>query len=254
MAGRGRGRGAPGGIKGAPWEYDPTLQLDTEPTELYPSHPNLRKGAPQSREETLQIQYFLKLQEQIHRGPLYTQPSKSVTIAPAKIFSEEQFNQQFNANRKAAMDPFVGVETYSMKYAPKMNDLPKLSDRPFNNEMFPKELWATLEGEDGTAKRKRTTEKKTLILGSMDPNEGDRAKAMLEKLQSLNEDADDAMQEPGEDEDEDDDDKEKDDNSADEDDEFEEDEAADDYNAEQYFDGGEGDSDGDMGGGGDDEY
>ena len=30
------------------------------------------------------------------------------------------------------MDPFTGVETYSMRYQPKKNILPKLSDRPFS--------------------------------------------------------------------------------------------------------------------------
>jgi DNA-directed RNA polymerase III subunit RPC7 len=30
------------------------------------------------------------------------------------------------------MDPFLGVETYSMRYAPKKNDIPKLSGRPFS--------------------------------------------------------------------------------------------------------------------------
>ncbi|KHJ33293.1 hypothetical protein EV44_g3321 [Erysiphe necator] len=36
MAGRGRGRGSAGGLKGATWDYDPTLKLDAKPTDLYP--------------------------------------------------------------------------------------------------------------------------------------------------------------------------------------------------------------------------
>lgn len=41
MAGRGRGRGPPGGLKGATWEYDPTLKLDGKPNDLFPVCPSL---------------------------------------------------------------------------------------------------------------------------------------------------------------------------------------------------------------------
>merc|ERR1711977_553620 len=61
--------------------------------------------------------------------------------APTKVFSEEQFNAQYGGNAKADMDPFTGVETYSMRYAPKKNTLPKLSDAPFDKNLFPEELW-----------------------------------------------------------------------------------------------------------------
>ncbi len=38
MSGRGRGRGggAPGMIKGATWEFDPELKLESKPTDLFP--------------------------------------------------------------------------------------------------------------------------------------------------------------------------------------------------------------------------
>lgn len=78
-----------------------------------------------------QIKHYKNLQTQIHRGPLYTQPTKRDPDALKQIFSEEQYNAQFGSNAKADMDPFTGVETYSMRYAPKKNALPKLSDRPF---------------------------------------------------------------------------------------------------------------------------
>lgn len=36
MAGRGRGRGRPGGLQGATWEYDATIKLESKPTDLFP--------------------------------------------------------------------------------------------------------------------------------------------------------------------------------------------------------------------------
>jgi DNA-directed RNA polymerase III subunit RPC7 len=152
MAGRGRGRGGfgggPGQLKGATWEHDATIKLESKPSDLFPvivyiflhsfstnnnqSHPNLKRPAPLSDRELNQIKHYKCLQTQIHRGPLFTQPSKRDPEAPAKTFSEVQFNNQYGNNRQAEIDPFNGVETYSMRYAPKKNVLPKLSDRPFS--------------------------------------------------------------------------------------------------------------------------
>ncbi|CAD6498993.1 BgTH12-04647 [Blumeria graminis f. sp. triticale] len=246
MAGRGRGRGAPGGLKGVTWDYDPNMKLDSKPTDLYPPHPNLRRGAPFTATESRQIQYYLNLQEQIHRGPLYTQASRRDIHAPAKAFSEDQVNSQYASNRKSDIDPFVGVGTYSMRYAPKTNELPKLSDRPFNKQMFPKELWPTLEGEDmavGRSQYKRPTAPKTLILSDRSAvnRDKDKSQVVLDKIHSLGVESDDG-EEDGED------------GEAEVDEEFDDDEIGGDYDAEQYFDGGEGDSDGDGGGGADDAY
>ncbi|RKF78441.1 hypothetical protein GcM1_211031 [Golovinomyces cichoracearum] len=249
MAGRGRGRGAAGGLKGATWDYDPTMKLDGRPTDLYPltysrTHPNLRRPAPGTETEISQIRHFKNLQEQIHRGPLFTQSSKSDSVLPSKKFSEDCTNPQYNKSRKAHLDPFFGVETYSMRYAPKMNELPKLSDRPFNKEFFPKELWPTLDGSDGAFPRSntnRSSQKKALTLGGMSTEGKDRAKNLLEKIHSLGVEGEDGEEEEEVDE------------QAEMDDEFDDDEIGGDYDAEQYFDGGEGDSDGD-GGGADDAY
>jgi DNA-directed RNA polymerase III subunit RPC7 len=95
-------------------------------------HPDLKKLAPLTDTEQRQIKYYKNLQEQIHRGPLYTQPTKRDPDSQTKTFSEEQFNAQYGTNSKADMNPFTGVETYSMRYQPKKNILPKLSDRPFS--------------------------------------------------------------------------------------------------------------------------
>jgi hypothetical protein len=85
-----------------------------------------------TEKESREINNYKKLQDQIHRGSLYTKPTKRDPNAPAKTFGEEQFNKQYGTNRLADMDPFNGVETYSMRYAPKQRDLPKLSDQSFS--------------------------------------------------------------------------------------------------------------------------
>ncbi|KAF4627469.1 hypothetical protein G7Y89_g10683 [Cudoniella acicularis] len=244
---RGGFGGARGGmLKGASWDYDPTIKLESKPSEQFPPHPNLKRPAPFTDREKRQIKHYKDLQSQIHRGPLYTQPTKRNPDAPAKTFSEDQFNRRYGSNRKADMDPFNGVETYSMRYLPKKNDIPKLSGRPFNKELFPKELWSTLEGDEGEDVRKhinRAMQKKALILGSMkDKDASEKTKAVLEKILSVAGDGDDA--EEGE---EDAEDEEVD--SA-----FDDEEIGDDYNAEQYFENGEDVDEGEGydGGGGDD--
>lgn len=155
MAGRGRGRGGfnPGQLKGATWEYDATAVLETKPSELFPvsisvcaqsldltltsqPHPNLRKPAPLTEKELREINNYRNLQAKIHRGPLFTQSTKRNAEAPTRIFSEAQANAQYGGNAKADMDPFTGVETYSMRYAPKKNTLPKLSDAPFGMRLL----------------------------------------------------------------------------------------------------------------------
>jgi hypothetical protein len=79
-----------------------------------------------------EISQYKRLQSQVHRGPLYTQPTKRDATAPAKTFGEDQFNRQYSTNPKADFDPFTGVETYSQRLQPKVNEIPKLSGRPFS--------------------------------------------------------------------------------------------------------------------------
>ncbi|TQS36735.1 hypothetical protein Golomagni_02805 [Golovinomyces magnicellulatus] len=205
---------------------------------------SIQRPAPGTEIEISQIRHFKNLQEQMHRGPLFTQSSKGDSVFPSKKFSEDCANPQHSKSRKANVDPFFGVETYSMRYAPKMNELPKLSDRPFNKDFFPKELWPTLDGSDGANPRSNTnksSQKKALTLGGMSTESKDKAKVLLEKIRSLGVEGEDGEEEEEVDE------------QAEMDDEFDDDEIGGDYDAEQYFDGGEGDSDGD-GGGADDAY
>ncbi|PMD46891.1 hypothetical protein L207DRAFT_551781 [Hyaloscypha variabilis F] len=245
MAGRGRGR--PGGLKGVTWEYDPSIKLESKPIELFPPHPNLKRPAPLTDKEKREIGHYKRLQRQVHRGPLYTQPTKRDATAPAKTFGEDQFNRQYSTNPKADFDPFTGVETYSQRLQPKVNEIPKFSGRPFNKELFPKELWPALEGEAGNQVRKhldRANEKKAAMMaGVKDKKPDDKHARVLEKLFSVPVDED--AEEVDEDQEQD--------AGIEVDSNFDDESMGGDYDAEQYFDNGEDNSEGE-GGGGDDDY
>lgn len=196
--------------------------------------------------EKRQIKALKNLLEEIHRGPLYTEPTKRDIDAPAKTFSEDQFNSKYGAPGKAGIDPFHGVETYSQKYAPKKRTIPQLSGRPFNKELFPQELWEVLEGDAGEEVKNhinRIAEKKSLMLSNAKDSE-EKTRIILEKIKTATGDKEDDAEmedeEPAEEEEQDYD--------------FEEDEddMGGDYDGEKYFDNGEGDSGDDDNAGGDD--
>lgn len=159
-----------------------------------------------------EIKNYKGLQKDIHRGPLYTQPTKRDANGPAKTFGEDQFNRQYSTNPKADFDPFTGVETWSQRFQPKKNDIPKLAGRPFSEfsngnyfsrrliptdkELFPKELWSALEGDAGEEVKKhidRANEKKAAFMTAMakKPADKDKSKIILEKLHSLSADLED---------------------------------------------------------------
>lgn len=227
-------------LKGATWEYDASIKLESKPTDLFPPHPNLKRPAPLTQKERREINNYKNLIDKVHRGPLYTQPTKRDPNAPAKTFGEEQFNRQYGTNRKADMDPFHGVETYSMRYAPKQRDLPKLSDQPFDKSLFPEELWSTLEGTEGQEVRNhinRAMARKAALLDGKDTSL--KTRLVLEKIHNVTGDDDnEELDEEGKDEEIDD--------------EYDDDEIGDDYNGEQYFDNGEGEYEEDGDGGGED--
>jgi hypothetical protein len=57
-----------------------------------------------------------------------------------------------------------------------------------DKELFPKELWSTLEGEDGEEARKhinRAAERKSLILSGMQIDPSAKTRVMLEKITSV---------------------------------------------------------------------
>ena len=265
--GRGGARGG-GGPKGATWEHDPDVKLESKPTELFPvrplgqvyfdfklkltstsqRHPNLKKPKPLTGREKRQIKAQKKFQDDVHRGPFYTEPTKRDADAPAKTFSEAQFNSRYGNKGKADIDPFHGVETYSQKYAPKKRTIPQLSARaPFDKSLFPKELWSVLEGESGEEVRKhinRSAVKKAAFMGTATKDSAEKTRIILEKIKDVGLEDDAEMAE---------DDEPVEEEPEDYDFEEDEEEMGGDYDGEKYFDNGEGDS-GDEGDRGNDEY
>ncbi|PQE13457.1 hypothetical protein CJF32_00005348 [Rutstroemia sp. NJR-2017a WRK4] len=247
MAFRGGRGGARGGmIKGATWEHDPTIKLDTKPSEDYPRHPNLKRPSPLSPHERTQVKYYRTLRDKIHRGPLYTHSTRRDLDDPLRTFGEDQLNEQYGREKKADFDPFLGVETYSMKYERKKRSIPLLSGRTYHKDFFPPELWPVLDGENENTAAKKAAKKNAVVavMSTQDPSE--RTKAILERIERVAgaEGAEGEGEEALEDEEE----EEEDYNYEDD-----EDEMGGDYDGEQYFENGEeDDDDGGDGGGGDD--
>lgn len=211
------------------------------------------------------------MRDRIHQSSIYTNSSTQSSLT--KTYGEDQFNNQYLHRSKTDIDPFLGVPTYSEKYEAKARTIPQITGSfskllklylvyahklillVKDKELFPKELWPTLEGKDGEAVRagvNRAIKKKAALLADPDfPTRltgKDRTQSVLDKLDKLKDLGDDADadSEMG---DEDKPPEEEHDYDYEED----EDEMGGDYNAEIYFDGGE-EEDDDGGDGGDGEY
>lgn len=177
-------------------------------------------------------------------GPFYTNPTKH-TSGNVKIFSQDQFNDQFGSNEKADFDVFQGVETYSKMKAPPKKSLPQLSEVKFDRSNFPKELWATLEGTDGGKTKEIVRNGRARLENHLDGMGRASKKAGnnsivddLIKKADVDYEDEDALREAISDE------------EVEQDNDFGDDEEGGDYNAEGYFDDGaedEDDGDGDDG-------
>ena len=109
------------------------------------------------------VDCFLLVREQTHSSPLYTQtrtlkgPGSSsnagagVSGGSSKAYGQDQINQQYGVRNKATIDPFTAVPMYSHRFQTVERALPDLAARPFSRELFPPELWPTIEGQDGRA-------------------------------------------------------------------------------------------------------
>ncbi|KAK5652898.1 hypothetical protein OQA88_9564 [Cercophora sp. LCS_1] len=282
--GRGGGRGGRGGRGGArggsrsimansvPWDADPTLVLDSKPTELFPAY-KVPRAPALNRKEDKQVAHFLLFREQLHDSPLYTKSRSFAKDArkPPKAYGQEC--KGFGHKTKADIDPFTAVPTYSKKFTRSERLLPSFESLPFNKQFFPPELHATLDGDDvpsgPAAKKRRTTGPKTLGLsnitslktaeelfhmdgheagvnGTGDINNAIRVIDTLEKRAENGEDdgflsdEDDWTRHQGDEDGE---------GNFEEEDQYD-DESGDDYDAEQYFDDGD-NEDYDEGGGDD---
>ncbi|CAK7217616.1 DNA-directed RNA polymerase III subunit C31 [Sporothrix bragantina] len=154
--GRGGGRGGRRGGFGAPWSDDPTMKADSRPVELFPAY-SAPMAAPLTHQECQVVDYFLLVREQTHSSPLYTQTRTWKTMGSAdadaggasgKAYGQDQINRQYGVRNKATVDPFTAVPMYSHRFQTTERALPDLSARPFSRELFPPELWPTLDGND----------------------------------------------------------------------------------------------------------
>lgn len=199
---------------------------------------------------------MLLLRHQMHASPLYTSRRASLhdPTAPRKLYGQAQMNAHYGVRSKASLDPFTAVPTYSQKFVREERALPDWSARPVCRELFPAELLDTVEPDDGAAVRQRRKLKLSRVgalpsaeaafgmpsLRANDPDPGAAGTALLSKLDAMHDDDEAAADlddaEAVEEEDED---------------EVYDDEDAGDYDAELYFDNGDGggddDGDGDDG-------
>lgn len=116
-------------------------------------------AAPLTHQECQTVDYFLLVREQTHSTPLYTQTRTWKSLegtggggttsgASGKAYGQDQINQQYGVRNKATVDPFTSVPMYSHRFQTTERALPDLSARPFSKELFPPELWPTLDGND----------------------------------------------------------------------------------------------------------
>ncbi|KAG7407100.1 DNA-directed RNA polymerase III, subunit Rpc31 [Fusarium sp. MPI-SDFR-AT-0072] len=261
--GRGGGRGGRGGGRGGrpnvPW--DTGDEPDARPSELFPPYlvPTPRELASH---EKAAVQHYLLLRHQVHASPLYTSKRTALNdpTAPRKHYGQAQKNARFGIKSKASLDPFTAVPTYSHKFVREERALPDWSNRPVCRELFPMELYETIDaasandsGLPGGFKRRKLELSSVSALPSAeeafgmggDGEDEMQGRNLLERLQALKEEEGD---EAGDLEDEEG-------MEEEEQDEVYDDEDAGDYDAENYFDGGdEFDDYGDDGGDGEGTY
>ncbi|KAK6080808.1 DNA-directed RNA polymerase III subunit rpc7 [Seiridium cupressi] len=264
--GRGGARGGKGGSSGLPWEYDPTIISD-QPQETYPKtyRPPLASSFPLTNSESRSVRYFVKLRRDFHNSPLYTHKHLASEAAGAssriedpvsKTYGQEQVNERYGIKSKATVDPFTAVPMFTHQFVSETRTMPYLRGRTFYHDLFPEELWPTLDGKDGgPAKDALSKGSKRKSMAGDDPLDDEDEFAVrkrpetdeerrrrIEEAATGRENEDDVA-------DEDPDDEEAEMSQADDD--FEDDEDGGDYDAEQYFENGDDDVEDDGGGGGD---
>lgn len=271
--GRGGGRGGRGGARGGkssglPWDYDPATISD-RPQETYPKtyRPPAASSFPLTPSEARAVRYFVKFRRDFHNSPLYTHKhlvpgataaSTSISNQIFKSYGQEQANERYGIKNMATVDPFTAVPMFTHQFVSETRTMPYLRGRTFIHDLFPEELWPTLDGKDGgPAKDALSKGTKRKSMGDKNPLDDDDEDSVRKRPETDEERkrriAEAASGRDGED-DAGDEDPDDDDAEAEElDDDFEDDEDGGDYDAEQYFDDG-GENDEDDGGGGGDEY
>lgn len=142
--GGGGGRGNRIGGQDVPWDYDPELKINKEPSELFPV--SVRSATPQrcictasildaelityqklqppvarapTEKERTQVARYRALRDRIHEGPLYTILGDNVRVGKTGTPAAAHF------------DPFEGMPTYTQKYKRQRRRIPRLDTRPY---------------------------------------------------------------------------------------------------------------------------
>ncbi|KAK5633781.1 hypothetical protein RRF57_009495 [Xylaria bambusicola] len=284
MSGRG-GRGGRGGGRGGsrgkpappgmPGGDDPSLIVNDQPQETYPKSYKPPVAPHLTPSEERASAFFFSFRRAYHNTLLYTHRHINGEFLSAKDpvlprHGQSQINARYGVKNRATVDPFLSVPMYSHRFVDDTRTLPKLRDaRPWVKDLFPEELWATLDGKDtggprGGIQTKENTSRGTKrrlhgddddeqygdgeddeeILGwgrSQRRRENETEEERRARIEGAGKDADNEDGDTGDADEEDEEEMEL------EDDEYDsaEDEDGGDYNAEAYFDNGDDDDFGD---------
>ncbi|KAI0423617.1 hypothetical protein F5Y09DRAFT_326888 [Xylaria sp. FL1042] len=285
MSGRG-GRGGRGGGRGGsrgkpappgmPGGDDPSLIVNDQPQETYPKFYKPPVAPHLSPLEERAVAYFVNFRRAYHKTPLYTHRHINGEFLSVKDpvlprHGQSQINARYGLKNRATVDPFLSVPMYSHRFVDDTRTLPKLRDvRPWVKDMFPEELWATLDGRDtsgskggfrtkgnanrGTKRRLHDDDDEEDPYGDGDDDEeifgwgrsqrrreNETEEERKARIEGTGKDADNEDADGGDPDDEDEEEMEV------EDDDYEsaEEEEGGDYNAEAYFDNGDDDDFGD---------
>ncbi|GAP90364.1 putative DNA-directed RNA polymerase III subunit RPC7 [Rosellinia necatrix] len=163
MSGRG-GRGGRGGGRGGsrgkpappgmPGGDDPSLIVNDQPQETYPTFYKPLVAPHLTPVEERAVACFIRFRRAYHTTPLYTHRHINDEFRSAKDpvlprHGRPQINARYGVKNRATIDPFVSVPMYSHRFVDDTRTLPKLRDtRPWVKDLFPEELWGTLDGRD----------------------------------------------------------------------------------------------------------
>ncbi|KAI1824070.1 hypothetical protein F4861DRAFT_507689 [Xylaria intraflava] len=284
MSGRG-GRGGRGGGRGGsrgkpappgmPGGDDPSLIVNDEPQETYPKAYKPPVAPHLTPVEERAVACFIKFRRNYHNTPLYTHRHVNAEFQSAggpvlARHGQAQINARYSVKNRAAVDPFLSVPTYSERFVDDTRTLPKLrGTRSWVKDLFPEELWATLEGKDTNgpkggfqtkenqtkaSRRRVVDDDEEDVLGDGDDDddlfvssrpqrrrENESEEERKARIDGAGKDADNEDGDAGDPDEEEEEEMEVEDDDYDS---AEEDEGGD-YNAEAYFDNGDDDDFGD---------
>ncbi|EEA28918.1 DNA-directed RNA polymerase III subunit C31 [Talaromyces marneffei ATCC 18224] len=231
------------------WQKAPGELPDGAPTPTFPPYDTPKAEPLQSRERS-EVNRYRALRDRFQNGPYYAAVNAASTSAKQ------------GTKERAEFDPFNGMPSYSSRYQKRKRTVPKIAGREYIVHFFPRELWRVVrpdykpdrpDTQIAGARWKRT---QAHFEDDEDEDVEEDEKAPKRPKAGDEEGGDEETPEnegeEGEREGSEEDDELQDDDFSEDDDEM-----GGDYNAEQYFDAGddEGDGDGfaDGGGGGGDE-